>query len=55
MEITVTISTPTEDVTVTIDDDRNYTPEVVGDLCRRAGNEALRLHRENHPAGTDGT
>ena len=56
MEIAVSICTTTEDITGTVEDDRSYTPEVIGDLARRAGNEALRLHREAHPAETgDGT
>ena len=54
MEISVAICTPTEDITVSVQDDRGYTPEVITDLTRRAGDEALRLHREAHPAEADG-
>ena len=49
MQVTVTIATPTDDITVSLEDDRTLTPEVTADYLRRVGNEALRVHRDTHP------
>lgn len=54
MDVTVALDTGDGDeITVTISDDHSYTPEVVSDICRRAGDEAIRMHRELHPADAD--
>ena len=48
MEVAVTVgpeNSPTT-VTVSISDDDGWMPDQLDDACRRAGTEALRLHRE---------
>lgn len=41
-------------ITVSTDDDTTYTPEVLADILKRTGDEALRIHRAlaSTPDGT---
>lgn len=53
MEVSVTLGHDSDDgINVTLADDQPYVPEVISDLLRRAGDTALRLHRELHPSET---
>ena len=54
MDISITVGhDDSTGINVEISDERDYTPEIVSDILRRAADTALRLHRELHPA-TDG-
>ena len=55
-EVAVTIGPEngTTTITVSISDDNGWSPDQLDDACRRAGTEAIRLHRDVTATDSDG-
>ena len=53
MDVSISLGSDEDCITVEVSDDTAYTPELCSDLLRRAADTALRLHAETHPAESE--